>query len=114
MSESRKAYGWEKVGRTLLDAGSFWITADEITKRCGVKQPARRVHDLKKKGVAIDSKFIDRQKGIYAYRLAPGAAESLRRLLGETPPEPTPDPPVQTLFDDVPAPSTAHYLQEAA
>lgn len=116
MSTPRKAYGWEKVLRCLLDGGGFYLSADTITERCGVKQPARRVHDLgKKPGLQIQSKYLDRDKGLYGYRLASFSREAAIALLnGDAPAEAAEEFP-EALFDDsAPPKSTSHHEMENA
>lgn len=111
MATPRKAYGWEKVLRCLLDGAGFYLSADTITERCGVKQPARRVHDLNKKpGITIQSKYLNPAKGEYGYRLDPECRSAAQQLLkGEAPAEEIPT----TLFGDEPKP-TSHHLRDVA
>lgn len=97
MSATRKLTQNEKVLRALQQAGSWWLSADAITEKTGVPQPARRVNDLKNAGHKIEGKFLDRAKGIYGYRLV---------SLAEEPEE------IPAALFDAPAPPTSHYDYE--
>lgn len=66
--------GKEKVLLALQQAGAFGMTADAITGKTGVRQPARRVNDLRNDGHKIEGDYIDRAKGIFRYRLIAEAA----------------------------------------
>lgn len=117
MSTPRKAYGWEKVLRCLLEGGGFYLSADTITNRCGVKQPARRIHDLAGKGLTIQSKYLNREKGIYGYKLHPDSVEKAHLLLGDhvaPAPQPEPEEIGETLFDAPPRQPDTSAFGEAA
>lgn len=100
MSATRKLTQNEKVFRALKQTGSMWLSADAITERTGVPQPARRINDLKRDGHNIEGKFLDRSKGQYGYRLVAEAA-------------PEPDDFNGALFD-APSSPTSHYEYEDA
>lgn len=97
----------EKILLALRDSGANWSSADHLTERTGVRQPARRIHDLKQDGIEIESRYLNAAKGIYGYRLK--ASERIK----QPPAEPEAFP--ESLFaSDTPKPSNAIYGDEAA
>lgn len=83
----------------LRRAGGHWTSAQQITDETGMTRVAARIFDLKKQGIGIEDKFIDRASG-KSYRLT--ASERVKQPPAE------PDAFPESLFaSDTPKPSNA-------